>query len=399
MNVRPPLRMLIATMLCAAMSTTLAAADATTPPTPVPQDRAAAAHRRPAPVGLREGELIVKTVPGRAAALQRVVGRVNGRAAAALGGGVSVVSVAPGEELAAAAALSSDPAVAYAEPNYVRTATSHVAAEVGWGVRFSRAAALWGRTPSITGAGIRVAVLDSGVDHTQSELRGRMAAGYDTYGASGRDDCGHGTAVAGVIAASHDGSDVVGVAPAATIVPVKVLKFDRYFGCAGDDAAIVRGIRWAAGPGRADVVNLSLGAPHRSRALGDAIGYAASRGVLVVAASGNSGDRTVNYPAAYPQVLSVGGIRRAAGSVRWWPQSSFGAVDLVAPAQGVPVLRARGIDETMIGRACPGDPSRWCADGTSFAAPHVAGVAALLHHQHPELRNLSAGVRLRRLRQ
>ena len=399
MNPRPPLRALIAVVLCTAMSTTLAAVAAPSTYSPPPQPSSAAVQRRLARPAVRPGELIVKAAPGRARALARVLGRGNARAAQALGGGVSLVSVAPGTERAAAAALSSDPAVAYAEPNYLRAPSSHVTSEVGWGVRSSRAPFLWLRSPSVTGSGIRVAVLDSGVDHTQAELAGRIASGYDAYGGSGRDDCGHGTAVAGVIAAAHDGSDIVGVAPGATIVPVKVLQFDKYYGCAGDDAAIIRGIRWAAGPGNADIINLSLGAPYRSRALGDAIVFAASRGVLVVAASGNSGDRTVNYPAGYPQVMSVGGMRRAAGEVRWWPQSSFGAVDIVAAAQGVPVLRARGVDETMVGRSCPGDPTRWCSDGTSFAAPHVAGVAALLYQQHAELRGLPATARLRRLRQ
>jgi hypothetical protein len=85
--------------------------------------------------------------------------------------------------------------------------------------------------------------------------------------------------------------------------------------------------------------------------------------------------------------------------LRWWPTSSFGAVDIAAPAKDVPVLRARGVDSSLIGRECPGDPVRWCANGTSFAAPHVAGIAALLHDQHPGLGDLPAGARLRRMRQ
>lgn len=356
---------------------------------------------------LRPGELLVagagSSPTSKARGLDRALARADAQAEATLGGGLSLVRVAVGQEATVAARLAADPDVAYAEPNYIRTAQSHGGDEITWDVRSTRAPELWERATPITGAGIRVAVLDSGVQATHLQLRGRVDKRFDAYNGNGNDDCGHGTAVAGVVAAAHDGSGSVGVAPEATIVPVRVLRFDEFFGvCGGDDAAIIRGIRWAADPqkGNADIINMSLSGPQRSRALRDAVAYAVSQGVLVVAASGNTGDRTVNYPAAYPGVVSVGGLQRSGGELGFWPHTSFGSVDIAAPARQIRVLLADAVRDqpSRVGRPCPGAPG-WCSDGTSFAAPHVAGVAALLYAQHPELATMTPSQRLRRLRQ
>jgi subtilisin len=372
-----------------------------------PLESAAPDEPAPAPERLapaRTGELIVRTARRTDnAGLQQALARANGKALQSLGRGVSLVEVPAGQEQVVAEQLVADPAVVYAEPNYIRTATSHSPAEVGWGVRSTRAPALWTRPEGVTGSNVRVAVLDSGVDIAHPQLRSRVAAGFDAYGGRGRDNCGHGTAVAGVVAAEHDGEETVGVAPEATILPVRVLRYDRFYGaCGGDDASIISGLQWAADPARgaADVINMSLSGPQRSRALGDAIRAATSRGVLVVAASGNSGDRTVNYPAAYPGVVSVGGLQLTAGGPRVWPQASFGKVDIAAPATRVPILLATAVKNqpSRIGTPCQ-SPTGWCSDGTSFAAPHVAGVAALLLEQHPELRAMTPAKRLRVLRQ
>ena len=317
------------------------------------------------------------------------------------------VRVAVGEEVSAAQRLARDPAVAWAEPVYVRSALHDGSAEVTWANRTIGADPHPGA--GYTGAGVRVAVVDSGVDSAHAELRGRISRDrFDAYGGNGRDDCGHGTAVAGAVAAVHNGQQVVGVAPDAVIVPVKVLRPSSYGGCGATDPTIAAGIYWAAGCARdgsscgaavrADVINLSLGAPGYSRTLAEAVERALGRGVVVVAASGNSGDRAENYPAALPNVISVGGVqRRSDGTPGWWPYSTFGKVDVAAPAAGVRVLVSQHAVRSDVGSDCGGDIRTVCSSGTSFAAPQVAGAAALLLEQHRD--DTTAGTRVARMRQ
>src|SRR5205823_15048136 len=200
----------------------------------------------------------------------------------------------------------------------------------------------------------------TGVDAQQPDLVGRVLPGYDFVDDSSdtSDRLGHGTFVAGVAAAdTNNGIGIAGVAWNASILPVKVL--DRSGG--GTDAQIAAGITWAADNG-ASVINLSLGGPESSEVLRNAIEYALSKNVVVVAAAGNEASTIPQYPAAYPGVVAVSATDWA-GDLTYF--SSFGPwVTLAAPGFEITGTDRDGAYETD--------------SGTSFAAPMVAAVAALV---------------------
>ncbi|MDZ5445307.1 type VII secretion-associated serine protease mycosin [Micromonospora sp. 4G57] len=233
-------------------------------------------------------------------------------------------------------------------------------------------------TPLATGAGVVVAVVDSGVDRRHPQLAGRVLDGADFLdpGGDGTRDCaGHGTGVASIVAAApRPGVAFRGLAPGVRILPVRVSEQQvvdgRESGRTVGAADFARSIRWAVDHD-ADVLNLSVVLYADDPAVRSAIAYAVRRNVVVVAAAGNlhdSGDPRP-YPAGYDGVLGVGAI--GADGQRS-PFSQTGPyVDLVAP----------GGDVLM---AAPGQ-GHHRAEGTSYAAPFVAATAALLRQYRPEL--------------
>ena len=217
---------------------------------------------------------------------------------------------------------------------------------------------------STTGANVTIAILDTGIDHTHPEFAGRITAGWDFAQQDGdpSDDHGHGTHVAGIAgAAIHNGVGIAGMAGAAQIMPVKVLNASA----TGWWSDVAAGIRWAADHG-AQVINLSLSGSIGSQALSDAIEYAHGLGVLVVAAAGNESADSPRYPASLNHVLSAGATT---ASRQRWTLSNFGAnLDVMAP--GATVYSTAWQEATPAGYRF--------MNGTSMAAPHVAGLAALL---------------------
>ncbi|WP_430779993.1 S8 family serine peptidase [Actinoplanes sp. G11-F43] len=236
-----------------------------------------------------------------------------------------------------------------------------------WSLARLRTTEAWKRS---TGAGVTVAVIDTGVDASHTDLRAAVLAGYDaTTGRAGvsRDANGHGTHVAGTIAAvTGNGTGISAVAPDVRILPVKVIGDDGE-GAASDTAA---GIVWAADNG-AQIINMSLGGPVQVSAVSSAIAYARGRGVTVIAAAGN--ERTAGSPVSYPGAdAGVIAVAATDSADRVAPYSNAGSyVDVAAPG-------------SAILSTWPGGGYRQ-SSGTSMAAPHVAAVAALLKAFQPDL--------------
>jgi hypothetical protein len=251
-------------------------------------------------------------------------------------------------------------------------------------------------------AAVRVAVIDSGIDGDHPELAGRIAAHKSFVGGSALvDRDGHGTFVAGLIAAETNNSvGIAGMAPGAELLVAKVVEGNDLI----DVEAEVAAIRWAVRNG-ARVINMSLGGfrdprrPERdaySRLEADAVGWAHGQGVVVVAAVGNNTDTPprpwpfASYPAALPHVLGVSAIARD-GSVPTFSHRDKIYNDIAAPGVGIVSTFPRVL--TSEARDCADQGYSTCASeefrkgqGTSFAAPQVAAAAAMLLGLRPKLR-------------
>jgi serine protease len=223
------------------------------------------------------------------------------------------------------------------------------------------------------GKGATVAVIDTGVSPVPDLEQTELVAGYDFVNDRelAADDNGHGTHVAGTISQStNNGYGVAGIAYEAKIMPLKVLSA----GGGGTIADIAEAIRFAADNG-ADAINMSLGGGGESSVMQDAIEYAHSKNVVIIAAAGNANQNSASYPARYPHVI---GVSATDSSGEKAPYSNFGAgVDIAAPGGNTSMGEAGGILQNTI-NPDSGDGVFAAFQGTSMAAPHVAGVAALV---------------------
>ena len=362
------------------------------------------------------GQLLVTFGPaadatGRGAAHRAAGGRVVADIA---GTRVAVVSVAPGDEAAAIARYRGHPNVRSVEPNYIRRVPEPTAHDGGtvvprdayfgqqWGfhntgqefycfdwifgplcfyqgvadadIDAPEAWAVSTGSPSVV-----VAVIDTGVDYNHPDLASRFAGGYNFVAGNfdPLDDHGHGTHVAGTIAAGLENmtgnpataEGVVGVAPEARILAYKV--------CAGDgtcsDSAVIAAIGRAVADG-ARVINMSLGASDYSQALADAVQAAWAAGVVIVAGAGNDGTMAPFYPAALNNVVAVGAFDENHLRASF---SNYGSwVDIAAPGSNILSTYPLSKCEDL---GVPGETGCYAwLSGTSMATPHVAGAAALL---------------------
>lgn len=235
---------------------------------------------------------------------------------------------------------------------------------IDWGQQLIGLPAAWQQT---AGAGVKIAVLDTGCDLDHPDLAGAVAATRDftasRYGAA--DVHGHGTHCASVIGARADGRGIRGGAPACQLLIGKVLGDSGV----GSDQAVAAGIRWAADQG-AHVISLSLGSAQASAQIHRAIQSAAERGAFVISAAGNDGRiDSVNFPGRWPETIAVAAVDQQ-GRVAAY--SSRGPeVDIAAPGSNI------------LGAAPGGGYVRM--SGTSMATPLVAAVVALAVARHAEL--------------
>ncbi len=251
-------------------------------------------------------------------------------------------------------------------------------------------------------ATVRVAVIDTGIDATHPDLVGKVIKGTtimdanssgNKYADDGNDDHGHGTHVAGIIAAAWDnGIGIDGVTGELDIelMPVKVLD-DSGRGTTYD---IIEGIRYAADNG-ASILNLSLGSAASSSLEAEAVRYAQNKGCLVVAAAGNDSiDVAQNWPASYDGVISVGSVD-AQGERSYF--SNYGStLDVAAPGTDIistipkkVALQESAYGNTVYGNDIDGYYISW--SGTSMATPHVAGVAAVYKAANPGVTGADIG--------
>lgn len=234
------------------------------------------------------------------------------------------------------------------------------------------------------GEGATIAIIDTGVDGSHPDLKGAVAGGTDVSGIgaeNGQEPLGadpdHGTMVASVAAGRGHGADhaegIIGVAPEADILAVSTALGTDEAGVRSTDEQIPDAVRWAVDNG-ADVINMSVGSPQQSwpESWDSAFAYAEEKDVLIVAAAGNRGNGLVQVgaPATIPSVLTVGGVDQD-GQAGWDSSSQGISIAVAGPA------------EQLVG-ATPGDGyASWT--GTSASAPIVAGTAALIRSEHPEL--------------
>lgn len=291
---------------------------------------------------------------------------------------VQVISVPRADLEKTLKSLSRDKAVQYAQPCSVvkaMQAPNDPLFSQQYAPRLTKAVEAW---PASRGQGVSIAIVDTGIDPEHPDLKRKLKPGFNTLdqGVDVRDENGHGTHCAGIAAAAtNNGVGIAGIAPDASILPIKSLGRSGQ----GSDATVAEGIVWAADHG-ASIISLSLGTPDDTQVLKEACEYAIKKGAFLVAAMGNAGNDQKSYPAAYPGVMAVGATGEEDQPAEF---SQYGEwISVSAP--GVAIYSTFPTYTVELNDY--GYPQDYAAiDGTSQATPIAAGVAALLKAKYPKL--------------
>lgn len=260
--------------------------------------------------------------------------------------------------------LLADPEIKYVELDQLVTFSSDT---VTWNVQKVKAETAW---ENVTGEGVKVAILDSGIaPHVDLTIEGGISVISDDY----TDVLGHGTQVAGVLSAITNDEGLKGVSHDIELYAVKIT--DSSSGSLSDAIA---GLQWAM-DNHMNIVVMSFGFDAYSQIFKEKVKQATAQGMILVGAAGNNGEEKILYPAAYSDVIAVGATDQANERAGF---SNYGyPLELVAPGTE--------INTTTL------DEGYAIVSGTSFAVPHVAGVAALIKQLHPELNNTQIRGKLR----
>lgn len=239
--------------------------------------------------------------------------------------------------------------------------------EIQWGMK--KVKAIEAQNEGYSGKGVRIGVVDSGIDYTHDDLS--IAGGVNMIDGSANfmDDYGHGTEIAGIISAIPNDIGVLGIAPEARLYGIKVLDSKGY----GHISHVVKGIKWSIDHDM-DIVNLSFQTKENSLALKKIIKKAYHKGLLLIAAAGNNGfneGNTVEYPAAYKEVIAVGAINSR--DERTFYSGRGKELDVMAPGASIYSTTLHNQYAMTL--------------GTSMAAAHVSGAAALIMEAKPNLDN------------
>ncbi|POM99492.1 peptidase S8 [Bacillus halotolerans] len=268
--------------------------------------------------------------------------------------------------------FNQDPDILYVENNVTFTAADNTDLKVlsenadttdnfeQWNLEPIQVKQAW--KEGLTGKNVKIAVIDSGISpHDDLSISGGYSA--VSYTSSYKDDNGHGTHVAGIIGAKHNGYGIDGIAPEAQIYAVKALDQNG----SGDLQGLLKGIDWSIANGM-DIVNMSLGTSSDSQILHDAMDKAYEKGVLLVAASGNEGNgKPVNYPAAYSSVVAVSATNQHNQLAAF--STTGNQVEFSAPGTDITSTYLHQYYAT--------------GSGTSQATPHAAAMFALLKQRDP----------------